>query len=409
MAGRVDGAADRRVGVALGVDEQLDGAADARRAPATARGTGPGSSNRRSSELPGRAIEKAASGAIRFEPQRSCSFGTVVGVGRALLVAADRLVLDARGRRRGRGRAARRAPAAPRARRSRARAPTVAGAAAAQQARADDAGERRRRSRAGSSNGSRAERSRSRASGSTAIASARRSGPRTSGVVARRPRARLGFGPEATSIEPSGARAAAAHEVGPWISRPLRSAIPPSAGSGGSAGAVRARSSAAPACRRRRRRSPRARRRRPRRARRRRGSAARLEQAELALRAEAVDGRRPNALRNQWLSLKPAITIGTTCAPGSSSVERAAIASASGASAGELLPTSRSVNSTSSSAARRRPEQLGEPPRDSLLAAARRHAAVDEHLGLRRDHVLLLRGRCALVGTIVTRSIGSAM
>ena len=171
------------------------------------------------------AIERTSIGPIRFEPQRSCSLGTSVGVA-VLLVAADRLVLDpVVGGERWIPQA-RRAPAAPRSAAIASSRPTVAGP--------------RRRSRFepttlaaataitdGSSNGSRAERSRSRASGSTAIASARRSGPRTSGVEASRPRARVGFGPEATSIEPSPARAATAHEVGPWISRPLRSAIPP--------------------------------------------------------------------------------------------------------------------------------------------------------------------------------------
>ena len=55
----------------------------------------------------------------------------------------------------------------------------------------------------------------------------------------------------------------------------------------------------------------------------------------------------PNALRNQWLSLNPAITIGTRVASGSSSASDAPIASASGELVGELLPVTRSVNSSS--------------------------------------------------------------
>src|SRR4029078_2485118 len=90
---------------------------------------------------------------------------------------------------------------------------------------------------AGSSNGSRAERNRRRASGTIAIASASRSGPRARGVEASRPRASAGFGPDATWIEPSEARAATAHEVGPWIRSPLRMAMPPSRRRSGSSGA----------------------------------------------------------------------------------------------------------------------------------------------------------------------------
>ena len=80
----------------------------------------------------------------------------------------------------------------------------------------------------GSSNGSRAEGTDIRAIGITAKASASRSGPRIIGTLANRLPPKSGFGPEATSIVPSAARAAAPHEVGPWISRPLRRAIPPS-------------------------------------------------------------------------------------------------------------------------------------------------------------------------------------
>ena len=55
----------------------------------------------------------------------------------------------------------------------------------------------------------------------------RRSGPRRIGTLAKRLPPKSGLAPEATSISPLDARAATAHEVGPWISRPLRSAIPP--------------------------------------------------------------------------------------------------------------------------------------------------------------------------------------
>ena len=78
-----------------------------------------------------------------------------------------------------------------------------------------------------SSNGSRASGRRRRTSGSTAIASASFSGPRTSGALAASSGAIRGFGSEATAISPSGPRTAAAQWVGPWISSPLRSAIPP--------------------------------------------------------------------------------------------------------------------------------------------------------------------------------------
>ena len=152
-----------------------------------------------------------------------------------LLVAADRLVLDGvvGGERRVAQRGERRQRAdqrdrelAPDGRRRR-------GGAAGSSRRRWRA---RRRSRAGPRTAAAPSAAAAGRAAATAIASASRSGPRTSGVGARRPRARLGFGPEATSIEPSAARAATAHEVGPWISRPLRSAIPPRRRRSGSAG-----------------------------------------------------------------------------------------------------------------------------------------------------------------------------
>ena len=84
-----------------------------------------------------------------------------------------------------------------------------------------------------SSNGSRATGRLRRAIGMKAKPSARRSGPRRTGIEEAGP-GKVGLRPEATRIVPSGARAAAAHEVGPWTSRPFFSAIPPrrSGGSG---------------------------------------------------------------------------------------------------------------------------------------------------------------------------------
>ena len=84
-----------------------------------------------------------------------------------------------------------------------------------------------------SSNGSRAAGSRRRASGSTAIASASFSGPRRPGIFATSPGASSGLRAEATWISPAGSRTAADQWVGPWISRPLRSAMPPSRSRGG--------------------------------------------------------------------------------------------------------------------------------------------------------------------------------
>ena len=78
----------------------------------------------------------------------------------------------------------------------------------------------------GRSNGKRASGSARRTSGSTANASASRSGPRTNGVVTFGANRRLT--PEADLIEPSDARTAAPHEVGPCTRTPFERAMPPS-------------------------------------------------------------------------------------------------------------------------------------------------------------------------------------
>ena len=80
----------------------------------------------------------------------------------------------------------------------------------------------------GSSNGSRAAGRFVRTIGSTAIASASLSGPRSPGRRAASFGASSGLRAEATSISPSRLRTAAAQWVGPWISSPLRRAMPPS-------------------------------------------------------------------------------------------------------------------------------------------------------------------------------------
>ena len=78
----------------------------------------------------------------------------------------------------------------------------------------------------GRSNGNRASGSARRTSGRTANASASRSGPRTNGVVT--PGAKRRFTPDAERIDPSGARTAAPHAVGPCTRTPFESAMPPS-------------------------------------------------------------------------------------------------------------------------------------------------------------------------------------
>src|SRR5680860_458778 len=79
-----------------------------------------------------------------------------------------------------------------------------------------------------SSNGRRAAGSRRRTSGSTTIASASLSGPRRPGSRLASFGASRGLRCEATCTWPSLSRTAAAQWVGPWISRPLRRAMPPS-------------------------------------------------------------------------------------------------------------------------------------------------------------------------------------
>src|SRR4051812_8275325 len=74
-------------------------------------------------------------------------------------------------------------------------------------------------------NGSRASGSARLTSGMTAIASPRRTTPRTPASFSTA-RTR-GLRPEAVAIVPSCRRTAAAQCVGPWTSRPLRSAMPP--------------------------------------------------------------------------------------------------------------------------------------------------------------------------------------
>src|SRR3954451_15481170 len=59
----------------------------------------------------------------------------------------------------------------------------------------------------------------------TAIASPRRTTPRTPGRFSTA--CTRGLRPEAVAIEPSRRRTDAAQCVGPWTSRPLRSAMPP--------------------------------------------------------------------------------------------------------------------------------------------------------------------------------------
>ena len=129
-----------------------------------------------------------------------------------------------RGRRRPRRRAGRTAPA--RARSSpRPASPRDAAQAPAQQRRRPATRRRRRRRRTASWNGSRASGSARLTSGMTAKASASRATPRTPGTPsAARSR---GLRPEATFDLAGAVRTAAAQCVGPWTSRPLRSAMPP--------------------------------------------------------------------------------------------------------------------------------------------------------------------------------------
>ena len=137
----------------------------------------------------------------------------------------------------------------------------------------------------------------------------------------------------------------------------------------------------APAGRGRRRSRPRARCRRPRRARRRRGSAARPRTGHLALRAEAVDGRRVERLAEP-------VAVGEaghhdrhqSRRRGRARPARPRSRRRAATRAGERLPSTRSANSTST---RRRAGRARSASRSrtSGSPAAGRHPAVDQHLG----------------------------
>src|SRR5918994_1135905 len=185
--------------------------------PAAPRAIGPGCSRIRSiTSWP--AIESASNGTTRCEPQRSCSLGTSLGSIRPCSYAPIALCSPPWYATRSESRSATSAGSAPRiaatlsrhsvAGRPRRSAPlssvTVAAAASTR----------------GSSSGSRAAGRFRRASGTTAKPSSSLIGPRSSGTVATAP-PMVGLRPDATSSSPSGLRAAIAHEVGPWISRPL--------------------------------------------------------------------------------------------------------------------------------------------------------------------------------------------
>ena len=72
-----------------------------------------------------------------------------------------------------------------------------------------------------------------------------------------------------------------------------------------------------------------------------------LDQADLPVRAEAVDDRVGEGRAEGVAVAEPGITVGASSAPGSASPTQARIASASGESIGELLPTTASLNSIS--------------------------------------------------------------
>ena len=134
----------------------------------------------------------------------------------------------------------------------------------------------------------------------------------------------------------------------------------------------------------------------------------RVDLADLALRAEPVDDAESNALRNQWLSEKPLITTGTSVASGSASASQAAIASASGEDDGERLPTTSSTNSSST--------VVGELAEDAVARARRRRRARAPGGARQSISASATDGITfpfcearAIVGTVVTRTIGSAM
>ena len=239
MAGRVDRAAERRVGPALREREQLHRARQCwppRRPRARRR--------------PGR-LEQALDDQLagdREDQQRHDQVGAAAlvllgGVRRveaAALVGADRLVLDAVVGGEVGSRQRRRAPGARPARRSRVSRAAVAGARAGGCSAARDAAVASATpSTRGSSIGSRAAGRPRRAIGITAKASASRSGPRRSGASSRAGPARR---PASAPRRPRCGRRACVprppRRRGPWISRPLRSAIPPSRSFSGAAGAL---------------------------------------------------------------------------------------------------------------------------------------------------------------------------
>ena len=116
-----------------------------------------------------------------------------------------------------------------------------------------------------------------------------------------------------------------------------------------------------------------------------------------------------NAFRNQWLSLKPAIAIGTSAAPGSASASHDSIVSASGDRVGERLPTTCSTNSISKVAA-------GSPALSPSTALARSRTSASPMPGGTRQSTRIsacegitfaFSDARATVGTNVTLSIGS--
>ena len=224
-AGRVEGLGQGLAVVAVAPGEHLDRERGAAEADAGA-GDAFGFSTRRSS----RTVPPAESSIIGDDQVGAAAVvlfrhrGDVVD---ALLVGGDRLVLDpvvggevAVHQRRPR-RARRRSPgpgprAGPR--------PARACAAARSSARVAPVAASTRQF----SNGMRAPRSRRRASGSTAIASASFSGPRRPGTRATSSGPAPACARRRLRSSRRESRTAAAQWVGPWISRPLRSAIPPS-------------------------------------------------------------------------------------------------------------------------------------------------------------------------------------
>ena len=111
-------------------------------------------------------------------------------------------------------------------------------------------------------------------------------------------------------------------------------------------------------------------------------------------------------MRNQWLSEKPGITIGTSVASGSASESHSRIAPSNSVSSGDSFPLVVSVNSISTCS--------GSSARTGAIRS--RTAASSRPGGTRvsitawaTDGITLSRAEAlALVGTRVTRSIGSA-